>query len=106
MLLHFDSYPGYAEALLLHGLSKGVTFSVKLSRTSGSLKMYADDERTREAGQTHSTGEVSEQGRATGGGRDGGKGFDQGKSATAKRVPDSEPDRCAQRAGADTSISK
>jgi hypothetical protein len=33
MLLHFDSYPGYAEALPLHGLSKGVTFSVKLSRT-------------------------------------------------------------------------
>jgi RNA-directed DNA polymerase len=50
---------------------------------SGSLRMYADDERTREVGQTHSTGEVSEQGRATGGGGDGGKGFDQGKSATA-----------------------
>jgi hypothetical protein len=35
---------------------------------SGSLRMYADDERSREVGQTHSTGEVSEQGRATGGG--------------------------------------
>jgi hypothetical protein len=73
---------------------------------SGSLRMYADDERTWEVGQTHSTGEVSEQGRATGGGGDGGKGFDQGKSATAKRVPDSEPDRRAQRTEADTSSSK
>jgi hypothetical protein len=73
---------------------------------SGSLRMYADDERTWEVGQTQSTGEVSEQGRATGGGGDGGKGFDQEKSAIAKRVPDSEPDRRAQRAEADTSSSK
>ena len=73
---------------------------------SGSPRMYADDERTREVGQTHSTGKVSKQGRATGGGGDGGKGFDQGKSATAKRVPDSEPERRAQCAGADTSGSK
>jgi hypothetical protein len=28
-----DSYPGYAEALPLHGLSKGVIISVKLIRT-------------------------------------------------------------------------
>jgi len=63
--------------------------------------MYADDERTREVGQTCSTCEVLEQGWATGGGGDGGKRFGQGKSATAKRVPDSEPDRRAQCAGAD-----
>jgi RNA-directed DNA polymerase len=43
--------------------------------------------------------EVLEQGWATGGGGDGGKRFDQGKSATAKRVPNSEPDRRAQCAG-------
>src|SRR5256886_11981945 len=35
---------------------------------SGSLRTHADDERTREVGQTSSTCEVPEQGRATGGG--------------------------------------
>ena len=73
---------------------------------SGSLRTYADEERTREVGQTCSTCEVLEQGWATGGGGDGGKRFDQGESATAKRVPDSEPDRRAQCAAADTSSSK
>ena len=54
--------------------------------------MYADDERTREVGQTHSTWEVSNKAGQPAAEEDGGKGFDQGKSATAKRVPDSEPD--------------
>jgi len=73
---------------------------------SGSLRTYADDERTREVGQTCSTCEVLEQGRANGCGGDGGKRTDQGKSATAKRVPDTEPEQRAQCAGADTSSSK
>jgi RNA-directed DNA polymerase len=47
---------------------------------SGSLRTYADDERTREVGQTCSTCEVPEQGRATGGGGDGGKRAGQGNS--------------------------
>jgi hypothetical protein len=73
---------------------------------SRSLRTYADDERTREVGQTCSTCEVLEQSWgpqrqvfvagveswAIGGGGDGGKRFDQGKSATAKRVPDSVPE--------------
>src|SRR5208282_5207297 len=58
------------------------------------------DERTREVGQTHSTGEVSEQDQNNGGGGDGGKGSGQGEPEPAKRVPDSEPGRRAQRAGA------
>src|SRR2546430_7869452 len=40
---------------------------------SGSLRTHADDERTREVGQTYSTWEVSEQCQATGCGGDGGK---------------------------------
>src|SRR6266852_7528586 len=67
---------------------------------SGSLRTHADDERTREVGQTSSTCEVPEQGRATGGGGDGGKRSDQREPATAKRVPDTEPDGRAQCAGA------
>ena len=78
----------------------------KLGDASGSLRTYADDERTREVGQTCSTCEVPEQGWATGCGGDGGKRFDQREPATAKRVPDTEPDRCAQCAGAGTSSSK
>ena len=35
-----------------------------------------------------------------------GKRFDQGEAATAKRVPDTEPERRAQCAGADTTSSK
>src|SRR5438270_9402526 len=73
---------------------------------SGSLRTHADDERTREVGQTSSTCEVPEQGRATGGGGDGGKRSDQREPATAKRVPDTEPDGRAQCAGAGTSSSK
>ena len=37
---------------------------------------------------------------------DGGKRFGQGEVATAKRVPDTEPERRAQCAGADTTSSK
>src|SRR6266852_6221189 len=66
---------------------------------------YADDERTREVGQANRTCEVSEQRWATGRGGDGGKGPGQGEPATAKRVPDTEPERRAQRAGAGTSSS-
>src|SRR5688572_5674322 len=73
---------------------------------SGSLRTYAGDERPREVGQTRSTCEVPEQRRATGRGGDGGKGPGQRKPATAKRVPDSEPDRRAQCAGAGTSSRK
>src|SRR5579883_695526 len=58
---------------------------------SGSSRTGADDERTREVGQTHSTGEVSEQSRATSGGGDGGKESGQGESGPANRDPDSEP---------------
>src|SRR5258707_9385595 len=67
---------------------------------SGSLRTHADDERTREVGQTSSTCEVPEQGWATGGGGDGGKRSDQREPATAKRVPDTEPERRAQCAAA------
>src|SRR5438445_167929 len=74
--------------------------------TSGSLRTYADDERTWEVGQTCSTCEVSEQGRATGGGGDGGKGSGQREPASAKRVPDTEPGGRAECAGAGTSSSK
>src|SRR5713226_5923562 len=73
---------------------------------SGGPRTHADDERTREVGQIRSTCEVPEQGRATGGGGDGGKGSDQREPASAKRVPDTEPDGRAQCAGAGTSSSK
>src|ERR1700691_5714217 len=73
---------------------------------SGSLRTYADDERTREVGQTRSTCEVPEPSRTTGGGGDGGKGTGQREPASAKRVPDTEPEGRAQRAGAGTSSSK
>ena len=73
---------------------------------SGSLRTYADDERTWEVGQPCSTGEVAEQRRATGGGGDGGKRAGQREPAPAKRVPDTEPGRRAQCAGAGTSSSK
>src|SRR6266403_370184 len=73
---------------------------------SGSLRTYADDERTWEVGQTCSTGEVPEQSRATGGGGDGGKRSGQREPATAKRVPDTEPDGRAECAGAGTSSSR
>src|SRR6266404_2313377 len=72
---------------------------------SGSLRTYADDERTWEVGQTYCTGEVPEQRRATGNGGDGGKGSGQREPAPAKRVPDTEPGRRAQCAGAGTSSS-
>src|SRR5436190_1599716 len=65
------------------------------SRVRNSLR-DADDEGAWEVGQTYSTWEVPEQGRATGGGGDGGKGFGQREPATAKRVPDTEPERRAQ----------
>src|SRR5260370_41287263 len=58
----------------------------------GSLRTYADDERTWEIGQACSTGEVPEQSRATGSGGEGGKRSGQREPATAKRVPDTEPD--------------
>src|SRR5438445_2386755 len=59
---------------------------------SGSLRTYADDERTWEVGQTYSTCEVPEQCWTTGGGGDGGKGSGQREPATAKHVPDTEPE--------------
>src|SRR6516162_7736869 len=77
-----------------------------LRDASGSLRTHADDERTGEVGQTRSTGEVSEQRRATGSGGDGGKGSGQREPASAKRVPDTEPERRAQCAGAGTSSSQ
>src|SRR5215469_708275 len=70
---------------------------------SGSLRTHADDERTWEVGQADSTYEVPEQPRATGGGGDGGKRSGQREPAPAKRVPDTEPGRRAQCAGAGTS---
>src|SRR6266478_8778441 len=73
---------------------------------SGSLRTQADDERTREVGQICNTCEVSEQSWATSDGGDGGKRSDQREPATAKRVPDTEPDGHAQCAGAGTSSSK
>src|SRR6266568_4269018 len=73
---------------------------------SGSLRTYADDERTWEVGQTYCTGEVPEQRRATGSGGDGGKRPGQREPAPAKRVPDTEPGRRAQCVGAGTSSSK
>ena len=73
---------------------------------SGSLRTYADDERTWEVGQIHCTWEVPEQCRATGGGGDGGKGSGQREPATAKRVPDTEPEGRAECAGAGTSSSR
>src|SRR5207237_6394466 len=73
---------------------------------SGSPRTHADEERTREVGQIRNTCEVPEQGRATGGGGDGGKRSDQREPATAKRVPDTEPDGRAQCAGAATASSK
>src|SRR5580704_5510091 len=72
---------------------------------SGSLRTYADDERTREVGQPCSTCEVHEQRRATGGGGDGGKRAGQREPASAKRVPDTEPEQRAQCARAGTSSS-
>src|ERR1700730_15148448 len=72
---------------------------------SGSLRTYADDERTWEVGQTYCTGEVSEQCRATGSGGDGGKRSGQREPAPAKCVPDTEPGGRAQCAGAGTSSS-
>src|SRR5216684_3865142 len=76
------------------------------SGRSGSLRTEADDERTREVGQARSTGEVPEQGRNSGGGGDGGKGSGQREPATAKRVPDTEPGRRAECAGAGTASCK
>src|SRR6516165_919755 len=73
---------------------------------SGSLRTHADDERTWEVGQTSSTCEVPEQRRATGCGGDGGKGSGQREPAPAKHVPDTEPGRRAQCAGAGTSSSQ
>src|SRR5437016_13151290 len=73
---------------------------------SGSLRTGADDERTREVGQVHSTGEVSEQSQTDGGGGDGGKGPGQREPGPAKRVPDPEPGKRAQRAGTGTRSSK
>src|SRR5438445_4098530 len=72
---------------------------------SGSLRTYADDERTWEVGQTYCTGEVPEQRRTTGNGGNGGKRFGQREPAPAKRVPDAEPGRRAECAGAGTSSS-
>src|SRR5207253_705596 len=63
---------------------------------SGSLRTYADDERTWEVGQPGSTGEVPEQRQTIGGGGNGGKGVGQREPATAKRVLDTEPERRAQ----------
>src|ERR1700730_12539527 len=73
---------------------------------SGSLRTHADDERTWEVGQTYCTGEVPEQCRATGNGGDGGKRSGQREPAPTKRVPDTEPGRRAQCAGAGTSSCK
>jgi hypothetical protein len=70
------------------------------------LRTYADDERTREVGQSRSTREVPEQRRATGRGGDGGKGSGQRKLAPVQRAPDTEPGRRAQCAGAGTSSGK
>ena len=59
---------------------------------SGSLRTYADDERTWEVGQTYCTGEVPEQHRATSSGGDGGKRFGQREPAqqNASRTPSRE----------------
>src|SRR5215467_2849023 len=62
---------------------------------SGSLRTEADDERTREVGQTHSTGEVCEPSAKTGAGGDGGKGSGQEQPAPAKHVPNAGSGRCA-----------
>ena len=59
----------------------------RLGDASGSLRTYADDERTWEVGQTRSTGEVPEQCWATGGGGDGGKGSGQREPAHSKTRP-------------------
>src|SRR5579872_4498863 len=72
----------------------------------GSLRTGAYDERTREVGQTHTTWEVSEQSQIVGGGGDGGKGSGQGKPEPAKRIPDTEPEPCAQCAGSGTTSGK
>src|SRR5947207_521505 len=69
---------------------------------SSFLRTEADDERTREVGQIHSIGEVLEPSQTDGGGGDGGKGSGQGEPAPAKRVPDTEPGRRAERTGART----
>ena len=58
---------------------------------SGSLRTEADDERSREVGQTHSTGEVPELSQTDGGGGDGGKGSGQREPAPGKRVPGTVP---------------
>jgi|SRR6266568_3157901 len=73
---------------------------------SGSLRTQADDEPTGEVGQAYSTGEVLEQGQNSGGGEDGGKGLGPRELGTAKRVPDTEPERRAQCAGTSTGYSK
>ena len=88
------------------GRSRAHSRRMELRDASGSPRTYADDERAREVGQACSTGEVPEQRRATGGGGDGGKRSGQREPATAKRVPDTEPERRAQCAGAGTASSK
>jgi len=72
---------------------------------SGSPRIKADDERTREVGQTHSTGEVSEQGRSFGGGGDGGKGSGQG-NLSSKTRPGLRAGATRQCAGAGTTGGK
>src|SRR6202041_2120392 len=73
---------------------------------SRSLRTHGDDERTWEVGQPCSAWEVPEQCRTTGGGGDGGKRVGQRERAPTKRVPDTEPDRCAECARAGTSSSR
>ena len=54
---------------------------------SGSVRTYADDERTWEVGQPHSTYEVPEQRRTTGGGGWRGRGLAKGDPRTSKTRP-------------------
>src|SRR5204862_7960310 len=70
---------------------------------AGSLRTYADDERSWEVGQVRSTGEAAERRRATAGrGGGGGKGPGQGELAREQRVPDPAPGQREQRSGAGT----
>jgi hypothetical protein len=55
----------------------------ELQTVSGSRRMYADDERTREVGQLQSTCEAAEQCRGNGSGGGGGKEVGQGELARA-----------------------
>jgi len=71
----------------------------------GSLRTQYNDERVWEVGQSHSTEEVAEQYLQASGGGNGGKGIGQREFISEQRIPDTGPDTCAKRSGADTSSS-